>query len=163
MSGPQVVVDEGTGVALNLPPGWERVDSPVAQLAVAGPATQAAADGTVFRPNVGVLVADVADEVDVRTLGTAAVAAAMATVEGVHVLSYDLWLGPEVDGAPVEGRRLEFAYQQGAVPLGAVQWVVLAAGSVTTVTATCGVAQLTVVRPAVDHALAGLRLPGGAR
>ena len=97
------------GVTIPLPEGWEVVDLPGAQLAIAGPAGIASAAGTQFRPSVNVVVAPAAPDADIRTLATEAVAAAHVVAPGTHVLSYDLWpLGDDV-----YGRRLQFAYQAG--------------------------------------------------
>lgn len=156
---PTIVRDEATGTALNLPPGWERVDLPGTQLAIAGPASQAAADGTEFRPNVTVIVAPADPDADVAVLGTQALAGATVVAEDVQVVAYDLAL--RADGDP--GRRLEFAYQAGSVPLAVTQWVYVHAGTVSTVTATCAVALLAWSQPFVDHAVAGLRLSGEDR
>ena len=126
------------GVTIPLPEGWEVVDLPGAQLAIAGPAGMATADGTQFRPSVNVVVAPAAPDADIRTLGTEAVAAAHVVAPGTHVLSYDLWpLGEDV-----YGRRLQFAYQEGDVPLCISQWIGLRDGAVTTVTATSAITQL---------------------
>ena len=162
----RTVTDEATGVALDLPPGWERVEVPGIPLAVAGPPTQALADGTPFRPNVTVLVVPAAEDADVRTLGTEAIAAATVQ-EDAHVLAYDLWLRP--GGV---GRRLEVAASAlvpaatedvRSVPVDVTQWVALEDGMVTTVTATCGVAQLLDQGPVIEALVATLRPVGGAR
>ncbi|MDT0164109.1 hypothetical protein Q9R32_00895 [Actinotalea sp. AC32] len=148
------VRDEVTGLALGLPPGWERVEAPGFPVAIAGPAGQAAADGTTFRPNVTVTVAPADDAADIRTLGTEALAAAAVVGDGAHLLAYDLWAVGDA-----EGRRLVAVHQQGPLPLAVTQVVVLAHGAVTTATATCGVAQLPDAGPLLDQALAGL-VPG---
>ncbi|WP_456787807.1 hypothetical protein [Cellulomonas sp. P5_C5] len=128
----------GGGVTLVVPQDWEQVDLPGTQLAIAGPPFVLDADGTTFRPSMNVLVADAAPEADIRMLGTEAVAAAHVVAEGVHVLAYDMWASPDEK----RGRRLQFTYQQGDVPLYVVQWIVLRDAVVTTLTATYPVAQL---------------------
>lgn len=153
----RLVVDDGSGVGLYLPPAWERVELAGVQLAVAGPVSRAAADGTTFRPSVIVSSVPVTPDADIRTLGTEAAAAATVAADGVYLLAYDLWSGP----AGVTGRRLEFAYQQGSVPLCVTQWILLDDATAITVTATCGVAQFLSTRPLIDHALSGLRTAGG--
>lgn len=141
------------GVVLPVPDGWEVVDQPGLSLTIAGPAGTAVADGTTFRPSLSAIVVDAADGADIRLLGTEAVAAAMSVADDVHVVAYDLW--PLPDGTT--GRRLEFTYQAGPVPLCVRQWVALRGGEVVTLTATCDVAHLTHVGPVLEH-LAGTAL-----
>ena len=154
-----VVRDDATGVALYLPPGWQRIDAEGMHLAIAADdARQSSATGDTFRPNITVLVAPAAADVDVALLGTTAVSAAMVTFDDVHVLSYDIW--PMPDG--VEGRRLMFAYRQGASAIAVSQWVFGSGGLTCTVTASCPVSVLTPISQALDYAIAGLRLPAAA-
>jgi|GEM_PF-1606717 len=132
---------EAAGVSVELGDGWERVDLPGAVLALAGPDTASAADGTTFRPSFTVIVADAAPDADVRTLGSEAVVAAGLVSDDAHVVAYDVW--PLPDGAL--GRRLVVAATYGAVPVCVTQWVGLRTdpSTVTTVTATVPVSRYT--------------------
>jgi len=157
MSGPTTVSTDG--VTLEVPVGWERLEVPGIPLTVAGPVGTAVADGTTFRPSINAVVVDADPAADIRILGTAAVAAARLIDDEVHVLAYDLW--PLPDGTA--GRRLEFAYQQGVVPLCVRQWIALRDGRAITLTATCAVAQLRPYGPELERlatrALAAQEIP----
>ena len=135
------------GVTLQVPDGWERVEAPGLTLAVAGPVGTAVAEGTTFRPSISAIVVDAAPDADIRLLGTEAVTAARAVADDAHVLAYDVW--PLPDGSA--GRRLEFAYQSGEVPLCVRQWVALRDGRAITLTATCDVAHLLQHGPQLEY------------
>jgi hypothetical protein len=137
------------GRPVTLADGWQRLDIPGAEVALAGPATTAAADGSMFRPSFTVIVAAAAPDADVRTLATQAVAGVRAAIPTAHVLAYDVW--PLPDGHPGgHGRRLLLTFQQDAVPLVVRQWIAVADGVVTTVTATTSVTQHLGLERALD-------------
>lgn len=154
-------VDDRSGAALPLPPGWEQVvpAPPGAAVAVALSSWSPAPAVADCRPNV-VLTAAPADGVqDVTLLGTAAVAQALASADGAHVLAYDLWA--PVAGRP-EGRRLCFAYQQEDLGIYVNQLLIVHDGVCTAVTGTCGVDVADVLAPVLDAVGAAVRLPRGA-
>jgi hypothetical protein len=136
MSEPTTV--SADGVTLQVPEGWEQVEAPGATLAVAGPVGIAVAEGTGFRPSLTAIVVEASPDADIRLLGTEAVAAARVVADDVHVLAYDVW--PLPDGS--RGRRLEFTFQHGEVPLCVRQWIALRDGRVVTLTGTTDVAHL---------------------
>jgi hypothetical protein len=72
-----------------------------------------------LRPNVNVLTADTTETLDVQELATLAVSGIVSAIDEVHVIAHDIWHGPD----DVDGRRIAFAYPQGAGVLAASQWL----------------------------------------
>ncbi|MDQ1292844.1 MAG: hypothetical protein QG608_725, partial [Actinomycetota bacterium] len=147
--------DPDTGVALDIPTGWSQIELPGFQLALAmDEPAHAAVDGSLFRPNINVLVSTVAPGADVALAATETVAALMTMDDG-RVLAYDLWAGP--DG--VMGRHVVSAHRDGAITLGVTHWLFVHNGLATTITATLPITTLPAGEAFGETAVAGLRLP----
>jgi hypothetical protein len=104
-----------------------------------------------FRPSISVLSAppeDPAPSPDV--VGTEAIAAVLAQ-PGSRVLAYDLWRGDS-------GRRLVFAHLLGRTAVIVTQHLLVHLGRRVTISTSVDTDRYLRVSPALDEALAGLRL-----
>ena len=137
-------------VQLDVPHGWETIQQDGATI-IAAPAAN---DG--FRPNISIAT-EPATAASVAGEATHAVAASLAMLERVHVISYEIWPFP---GG--EGRRIEYSHEMEGMNLYAQHWLLLEHGFLTRFTATCRTTQLPACDPVFDSILRSV-VPAGAQ
>jgi hypothetical protein len=109
-----------------------------------------------FRLNL--VVTAVPSTETIQAMSTVAMATALASAEGTHLLSCDIW----PHDALGEGRRVEFAYLAGAGAVCVTQWLFAAGGYEISATASRSVDQVLAADETFDWIVGTLRLPSVA-
>jgi hypothetical protein len=108
-----------------------------------------------FRPNL--VVTATASTETIQAMSTVAMATALASAEGTHLLSCDVRRHTVLG----DGRRIEFAYLSGTDAVCVTQWVFAAGGYEISATASRTVDQVLVTDTTFDWIVDTLRLPSG--
>lgn len=137
------------GIRAGCPPSMQALPAEDAELVLA---RRDNPDGQ-FRPNV--VVTATTSTATIQTLSTMAMATAVLTAPGTHLLSCDLW-PHHVLG---DGRRIEFAYLAGAGAVCVTQWVFSARGYEISATASRSVDQVLATDETFDWIVGTLQLP----
>lgn len=137
------MIDTGF-VQLSAPTGWESFERN-GETMIAAPVQRGA-----FRPNLGISTAPFAGSVAAAT--TQAVAGALALLERVHVINYEIWPFPDTDG-----RRIEYSHEMAGATLHVQHWLMVKNGFLTRFTATCRTAQLPGYDPVFTDMLWSVR------
>jgi hypothetical protein len=106
-----------------------------------------------FRPNL--VVTATRSTSTIQAMSTVAMATALATAPGTHLLSCDIWPHPALG----DGRRIEFAYLSAAEAVCVTQWIFATDGHEISATASRSVDQVLAADETFDWIVGTLLLP----
>ena len=137
------------GIRASCPPSIEVVPAEDAEFALA---RRNNPDGQ-FRPNL--VVTATPSTSTIQAMSTVAMATAVATAAGTHLLSCDIFPHATLG----DGRRIEFAYLADESAVCVTQWIFAAGGYEVSATASRSVDQVLAADETFDWIVGTLRLP----